>query len=216
MIIYPVEVTRGRTETDSLTTAINTNPLPYHDIIITHSGRNEQEYSARLEKLLAKLFYCPDCGSITHFNQWKTRSAWSNEADNGEIRQLQVLCTNPECKKTHVIIPDFLNPHKRYVGAEIEAAIESEFTGSSPSETQAEDSTKRRWIKQFAERLPEILNALMRLLMIEYQNMMSLLKCCVDLRRLRELLMLFPEREQATTLGRANLELFWGSMPLYF
>jgi hypothetical protein len=169
-----------------------------------------------LEELFTGIFYCPVCGSITHFNQWKTRSAWSNEANNGEIRQLQVLCTNPECKKTHVIIPDFLNPNKRYIGAEIEATIEAKTIGGVQSDTQAEESTRRRWIKQFAERLPEILNALMRLLMIEYQNMLSLLECSGGLKRLRKLLELFPGREAATTLGRANSELFWGNLPLYF
>lgn len=161
-------------------------------------------------------FYCSECGSLTHFNQWKIRSTWSSGAEIVGIPQLQVLCTNPVCKKTHVIIPDFLNPYKRYVSAEIEASIEQVTKEDVSDITEAEESTKRRWNKQFAERLPEILNALIRLLIIEYENMLSLLECSGGFNRLRKLLVLFPGRKSATTLGRANMELFLGGMRLYF
>jgi hypothetical protein len=121
------------------------------------------------------------------------------------------LCTNPDCKKTHVVIPDFLNPYKRYVGAEIEASIEQATTVV----TDAEESTVRRWKKQFAQRLPDILNALVRLLMIEYENMISLMDYSQGFDRLRNILGLFPGRRAATTPGRTNLELFSGGSRLY-
>lgn len=160
-------------------------------------------------------FYCPDCGSLTHFNQWKPRSSWSSDDMNAGIPQLQVLCTNKDCKKTHVIIPDFLNPYKRYIGAEIEACIAQEQV-EIPVTTGAEESTIRRWKRQFAERLPHILTTLVRLLMIEYENMISLLKCSQGFKRLRELIGHFPEREAATVLGRTNLELYAGASRQYF
>ena len=124
---------------------------------------------------------------------------------------MQVLCTNPDCKKTHVVIPDFLNPYKRYVGAEIEASIEQ----ASTVVTDAEESTVRRWKRQFAERLPHILDELIRLLVTEYGNMMSLLDYSQGLDRLRNILGLFPGRRAATTPGRTNLELFSGGSRLY-
>jgi len=161
-------------------------------------------------------FYCATCGSLTHVNQWKVRSAWSSDDTISEVPQLQVLCTNPACKKTHVIIPNFLNPYKRYIGAEIENTIEQVTKQDAKSITEAEESTKRRWKKQFEQRLPEILKALIRLLMIEYENMLSLLDCSQGLNRLRKLLTLFPGRKAVTTMGRANKELFLGGLWLYF
>lgn len=125
---------------------------------------------------------------------------------------MQVLCTNPDCEKTHVIIPDFLNPYKRYVGTEIEASIEQ----TTSIVTDAEESTIRRWKKQFTQRLPDILNILIRLLITEYENMISLLDCSQGLNRLRIILEHFPGRTAATTLGRANMELFGGGYLLYF
>jgi len=165
-----------------------------------------------LPALLIATFHCPLCGALTHSNQWKLRSAWSSDDITRGIPQLQVLCTNHACKKTHVIIPDFLNPYKRYVGVEIEASIEQ----TSLNVTNAEESTVRRWKKQFAERFPDILNLLIRLLMTEYANMISLLDCSLGLNRLRRILELFPGRTAATTLGRANMELFGGGYILYF
>jgi len=162
------------------------------------------------------VFYCPVCGALTHFNQWKVRSAWASDCMIAGIPQLQVLCTNPNCKKTHVIIPDFLNPYKRYVGAEIEATVEGIPFCDGSCITEAEESTIRRWTRQFAERLPEILNALSRLLIIEYENVLTLLDCSQGLNRIRKLLALFPCRKSSTTLGQTNRELFSGGLLLYF
>ena len=160
-------------------------------------------------------FYCPKCGSLTHFNQWKKRSSWSSDSMISQVPQLQVLCTNADCKRTHVIIPDFLNPYKRYVGAEIEKAIDNKATDGL-NVTEAEESTINRWISQFKERLPQILSILARLLIIEYENILSLLDCSHGLKRLRKILMLFPYRKAATTLSMANLELFSGGYLKYF
>lgn len=187
-------------------------PLPHHDFILAYLGRNQQEYLALLPVMLMTTFYCPICGTLTHFNQWKLRSAWSSDDITRGIPQLQVLCTNPDCEKTHVVIPDFLNPYKRYVGAEIEASIDSE----PDSVTYAEESTVRRWRKQFSERLPHILNALIRLLVTEYGNMISLLDCSQGMKRLRRVLELFQTEKYTTMLGRANLELFSGGSSMYF
>lgn len=160
-------------------------------------------------------FYCPDCNSMTHHNQWLGRSAWSGDDKDAEIPQLQVLCKNKNCRKTHVVIPDFLNPYKRYVGAEIEECIAQE-TADSLVTTEAEESTIRRWRRQFAKRLPHILTALIRLLMGEYENMVSLLRCSDGFNRLKELMGHFPARTASTVLGHANLELYAGASRQYF
>jgi hypothetical protein len=162
-------------------------------------------------------FYCSTCGSKTHFNRWKKRNAWSSDSPIREIPQLQVICTNKSCKVTHVVNPDFLCPYKRYVGAEIEAALEPVNSNSVTANiTEAEESTIRRWKNQFARRLLERFKILTRLLLNEYEKMISLLDKSQGLNRLRRLLQHFPEKKAATTLGRANLELFWSSSGLYF
>lgn len=190
--------------------------LPHHDFIVAYLGHNQQEYILMLSEMEYMTFYCPVCGSLTHFNQWKNRSAWSSDSMISGVPQLQVLCTNADCKRTHVIIPDFLNPYKRYVGAEIEAAIEKASSGDDLYVTEAEESTINRWIRQFKERLPEILSILARLLIIEYENILSLLDCSHGLKRLRKILMLFTYKKAATTLGRGNIELFSGGSLKYF
>jgi len=220
MIVYTVEVTRGKPATIRLPQRLITKRLPHHDIIITHIGTNQQEYISLLPKLKEKTLYCSTCGSVTHFHQWKKRNAWSCDSAITKIPQLQVICTNESCKATHVIIPDFLCPYKRYVGAEIEAAIEPG-CGKEETITAAEESTIRRWKNQFAKRLEERLQVLTRVLMNEYEKMVSLLDnsrahARQGLDRVRRLMQLFPGREAATTLGRANLELFWNGSGLYF
>jgi hypothetical protein len=217
VIIYTVEVTRGKPATIHLPQRLIPGSLPHHDIIITHIGTNQQEYILLIPELKEKTLYCSTCGSVTHFHQWKKRNAWSSDSPITKIPQLQVICTNASCKATHVIIPDFLCPYKRYVGAEIEAAIEPKCGEEETAKiTAAEESTIRRWKNQFARRLEERLQVLVRVLMNEYEKMLSLLDNWQEIDRLRRVMQLFPGREAATTLGRANLELFWNSSGLYF
>jgi hypothetical protein len=163
------------------------------------------------------IFFCSKCGSLTHFHSWKRRSAWSSDSEITEIMQLQVICTNPDCKKTHVVIPDFLCPYKRYVGAEIEASVEARNNKAAVNTTtEAEESTIRRWRNQFASRLLERLNKLERVLVKEHTKMVSLIDNSQGLGRIRKLLQLLPKRPAATTLGWANIELFLSSSGLYF
>ena len=190
---------------------------PHHDIIIAHIGCNQQEYILLVPELKEMVLYCSICGSLTHFHQWKMRNAWSSDSAITKIPQLQIICTNISCKATHVVGPDFLCPYKRYVGAEIETAIEStSCKGLAANITGAEESTIRRWKNQFANRLSDRLQVLARLLMNEYKKMISLLDYSQGLNRLRQLMQLFPDKKSATTLGRANIELFWSSSGLYF
>lgn len=217
MIVLTVEVTRGKSAPIRLPQRLITNNLPHHDIIIAHIGCNQQEYILLIPELKEMPLYCSICGSLTHFHQWKMRNAWSSESAITEIPQLQVICTNASCKATHVVIPDFLCPYKRYVGAEIEAAIEAaSCKGVAANITGAEESTIRRWKNQFAKRLSERLQVLARLLMNEYEQMISLVDNSQGLNRVRQLLQLFPGKKAATTLGRANIELFLSSSGLYF
>jgi hypothetical protein len=63
----------------------------------------------------------------------------------------------PPCKKTFTRLPSFLIPFKHYVAAEIEGVIGHIANGgrliNSPSE--ADESTLRRWWKEFRHKLPQ-------------------------------------------------------------
>lgn len=62
-------------------------------------------------------------------------------------------CTS--CNKTFSRLPDFLLPYKHYVAREIEQVLQT-FSGIKPSaqlSTGAEESTLRRWRKEFLHKM---------------------------------------------------------------
>jgi hypothetical protein len=65
------------------------------------------------------------------------------------------LC--PTCKRTFTRLPPFLLPFKRHVAAEIEGVLCHLFKGERliKSPSQADESTLRRWWKEFRQKLPQ-------------------------------------------------------------
>jgi hypothetical protein len=65
------------------------------------------------------------------------------------------LCT--ACGKTFTLLPDFLLPFKHYTAAEIEGVLRHFFGGGRLSElhSEADESTLRRWWKEFSQKLPQ-------------------------------------------------------------
>ena len=58
------------------------------------------------------------------------------------------------CKIYHALLPDFLLPKKHYSGNEIESVIiDSEDVAINQIETEASESTVRRWISKINERI---------------------------------------------------------------
>lgn len=170
-----------------------------------------------MDELKSMKFFCPKCGSITHFHQWKERSAWSCDSLVPRINQLQVLCQNKECNRTHVVLPDFLNPYKRYVGAEIEAAVEQKQddpSGIAPS-TDADESTINRWNAQYLKRVDIIIQVLLRML-IGMGIMENLVEQVEGYKRLKKILTLFPKREYATYMGYSNTKMYEHGSLEYF
>lgn len=168
-------------------------------------------------KLEAMEFFCPKCGSKTHAHQWKERSAWSSDSLVPKITQLRVKCPNKACKRTHVILPDFLNPYKRYVGAEIEASIEhiqDKIDAPAPS-TDADESTIYRWNAQFLKRFEKILQILLRIL-IGIDIMPNLMEYGKGFQRLKKIINLFPQIAFTTHIGRSNMILYANGSLEYF
>ena len=59
-----------------------------------------------------------------------------------------------ECGKGHALLPDFLLPYKHYSGNEIEGVIiDSATEPVNQIDTEASESTVRRWIEQIGERI---------------------------------------------------------------
>jgi len=66
-----------------------------------------------------------------------------------------------KCKKWHALLPDFILSRKHYSGNEIESVlIDSETTPLSDIETEASESTVRRWVEQIGERVKHAGNVL--------------------------------------------------------
>ena len=168
-------------------------------------------------KLESMEFFCPKCASKTHAHQWKERSAWSSDSLVPKISQLRVLCQNKECGSTHVILPDFLNPYKRYVGVEIESSIEQkqEKSDALAPATDADESTICRWNAQFLKRFEKIVQILIRIL-IGMEVMPNLMEQGKGFGRLKNILKLFPQMFCTTHIGHSNMLLYSNGSLEYF
>lgn len=95
-----------------------------------------------------KLHKCPECGAKTHGHGTRRRVVRIlGEKKWCKVRRF--LCTG--CKKSFTRLPDFLIPFKHYAVREIEQFLRSLAKGFSFNQTQAgaEESTLRRWHKEF-------------------------------------------------------------------
>jgi len=77
------------------------------------------------------------------------------------------------CKKTHVELPDFIQPFKHHSAAVVEAELD--ITGN---DCPADDSTIRLWRKQFTSNLHQIEGSLRSLWSNEHRRYYPLL--CAD------------------------------------
>jgi len=76
-----------------------------------------------------------------------------------KLRITVVWCR--KCKKWHSLLPDFLLPNKHYSGNEVESVIiDSGSQAIDEIDTEASDSTVRRWIKQIGKRIRQAVSKL--------------------------------------------------------
>jgi hypothetical protein len=69
-----------------------------------------------------------------------------------------------KCRKWHTLVPDFLLPQKHYGGNEVESVIiDSATEHVTKIETEASESTARRWIKQIGDRIRQAVGILKQL-----------------------------------------------------
>jgi hypothetical protein len=65
-----------------------------------------------------------------------------------------------KCRNWHALLPDFVLPHKHYSGNEIESVIIDGQAVVSQIETEASESTVRRWLSQIGERIEQAIGKL--------------------------------------------------------
>jgi len=92
-----------------------------------------------------------------------------DKADKSKREEIEIyflICT--ECKRRHghALLPDFLSPYKQYSANEIESVIiDSASQPVSEIDTEASESTIRRWIKQVGRRIIKAVSVLKAIFM---------------------------------------------------
>jgi len=122
--------------------------------IILHLGRNINDYNKRSGNIVEELINGAAIRCGLCLKPMKRHSSYTRgiKETGEEIDIIMVWCR--ACKEWHALLPDFLLHGKHYSGNEIESVvIDSETVSVSKIETEASESTVRRWIKQINERI---------------------------------------------------------------
>jgi len=122
--------------------------------IILFLGRNIKDYIKISDTIIDELL-CRNailCGLC--LKPMKRHSCYTRgiKETGEEIEIIMVWCR--ACKKWHALLPDFILQRKHYSGNEIESVIiDSGSVPVSRIETEASESTVRRWIQQIGGRI---------------------------------------------------------------
>jgi hypothetical protein len=120
--------------------------------IVMFLGRNVKEYREKSAEIIEEAikegaFMCPLC-----LQPMKRHSDYKRSIkETGEqITITMIWCR--ACSKWRALLPDFMLPGKHYSGNEIEGVlIDSATEASKMIETEASESTVRRWIKEVGQ-----------------------------------------------------------------
>ena len=114
-------------------------------VIIAYFGSTVNEYREKCLKNLLDMCICcpnhPECKMAKHGHYIR------GIKETGEkIEIYRLICY--KCRETITVLPDFLLPYKQYSANEIEAVlIDAETIRISDIDTEASESTVRRWDK---------------------------------------------------------------------
>ena len=132
--------------------------------IILFLGQNVKAYNEKGSKLIKEIInsgsiLCEQCLQPMKYHSRYTRGIKETEQ---KIAIVMVWCES--CKKWHALLPDFLLPYKHYSGNEIESVfIDSTSMPVNQIETEASESTVKRWICQIGERVQRTMGILKNL-----------------------------------------------------
>jgi len=143
--------------------------------IVMYLGRNVKEYNGNAEKkergesaeekikryIEEGRIRCDICTQSMKKHSKYPRGI----KETGEELEIIVVYCNV-CNKWHALLPDFLLSHKQYSVNEIERVIIDSATASALEiDTEASESTVKRWISQIGERLKMAVGVLKYLFM---------------------------------------------------
>lgn len=122
--------------------------------IIIYLGRDIKEYESKSEEIIARAIsegriQCELC-----LQPMSRHSSYERGIkETGQRITITMVWCN-KCRKWHALLPDFLLPHKHYSGNEIESVIiDSASIPVKEIETEASETTARRWIRQIGGRI---------------------------------------------------------------
>lgn len=129
--------------------------------IVMYLGRDVNEYKKDGEEIIKQLISTGKLLCLICQRPMRRHSCYERgiKETSEEIPITVVWCS--ECRKWHALLPDFLQPYKHYSGNEVEAVIiDSATEPVSRIETEASESTVRRWIIQVGERIKQAIGIL--------------------------------------------------------
>lgn len=120
--------------------------------IVLFLGRSVKEYRVESERIIKELLKAGALRCEICIQPMKQHSSYERGIkETGEKLTIAIIRCTP-CNKGHALIPDFLLPHKHYSGNEIESVIiESATLPVEEIETEASESTVRRWVMRIGE-----------------------------------------------------------------
>ena len=129
--------------------------------IVIHLGRDVKEYREKSEKIILQAiaesrFGCEFClRPMTRHSNYDRRIK-----ETGQSLTITVIWCKA-CKNYHALLPDFLLPRKHYSANEIEGVIiDSGTLPINQIDTEASESTVRRWLQQIVERIKQAVGIL--------------------------------------------------------
>lgn len=83
---------------------------------------------------------CPHCQSVLDPYDRRDRKYRDINGDQKTLVIRRLRCRNPQCRRTHAELPDFLVPYKRYAVDVIAAVLAGTAVGAP-----TEEATRHRW-----------------------------------------------------------------------
>jgi hypothetical protein len=187
--------------------------------IVIFMGRNVKEYLEICEIIIRQCivegrFLCAQClHPMRRHSSYKRGIKETKE----RIRITVVWCSR--CREFHAVLPDFLLPYKHYSGNEVESAIiDSATEPVERIDTEASESTVRRWIEQVGGRIRRAVGVL-KILFGRAGHAVS--EAAIDpgpaYSELEQILEMAPSAIKCSgnKLGLANMWLGTGAMPIF-
>jgi len=129
--------------------------------IVMFLGRQVKEYKEKSAEIIKRAISAGEIRCERCLRPMSGNSSYVREIkETGEQIRIKIVWCK-ECRNWHALLPDFLLPRKHYSGNEIESVIiDSATISESDIDTEASESTVRRWISQIGERIEQAVSKL--------------------------------------------------------